>query len=400
MNDALAGCAEALFVLCDTPPFDGRHRQALLEQTPLCGRLARLLLPAFAATAVGLQLPPERRPPEYCWTRATRMAYATLCLLTDSQTPQSGDVLRLLQAADRLAALAPADETLLMMMDHLYGGAAMCRRLVLPRGDLAPQQAAQLARQLLSTLPRYEPALQASQAQPEAAAVAHWQRTVCVSMQMVSELLAAIRSSQPATAFTPEDVQAWCMGATAALRLLVPLAALSHDGAGQPSDAALAEAAAATSTAACQLAAAASRLATVSRPASAVGSSDAAKAAAFEAAWQLHSTLCRAVHARAGTIGVLVDAASGILHGAQTHVHRSAEAAAPMAAMSAAHFELLRALLLGGSSAAAAYEPLPFAIVSLGAAVRHGPAALAAHPDAETMFSRLAAGLSQARVCS
>ncbi len=50
------------------------HSQQLLRDTPLCSGLLQLVMPGISAMAVGLQLPPERRPAECTWDNAVHMA--------------------------------------------------------------------------------------------------------------------------------------------------------------------------------------------------------------------------------------------------------------------------------------------------------------------------------------
>lgn len=59
--------------LCFGVPFMA-HRLLVLRDEQLCCGVVQLLLPAISAMAVGLQLPPERRPPECTWRAAAHLA--------------------------------------------------------------------------------------------------------------------------------------------------------------------------------------------------------------------------------------------------------------------------------------------------------------------------------------
>lgn len=126
----------------------------------------------------------------------------------------------------------------------------------------------------------------------------------------------------------------------------------------------------------------------------------AATSAAYEAVWQLHSMLCRAVHAGAGagTRETLLDTASRTVLVAGKLAAGMGEAAVPLAAMSAAHFELLRTALLHPRAPAidAARFNSTATFSALSSAVCAGPDAIAAHPDTEAVFSRLAPQVAQA----
>lgn len=87
----------------------------LVQDAALMLSLAELLIPGFAALAVALQLPAERRPEGYSWRRAARTAkpLAVLCMsapdgaLAARVASGSGPVPKLLPAAVQLLLHAP-----------------------------------------------------------------------------------------------------------------------------------------------------------------------------------------------------------------------------------------------------------------------------------------------------
>lgn len=388
-------CVGALFALA-SPPFNS-HKTAMCSEGPLCGRLAHLLLPLLAATASDLQLPEQQRPLGSTWGHAQQvaaaMAYLCATLGADSALAESGSLLRVLQLAAKLAILAPCslgDELYVIL--HLMGVAASgWQDSIHGQHAMTAQQSAHLAQQLLSTLPTFLPPLSHGNIMRVS-----W-RGALLALDRVLKLLKALADSS-----TPSlgHVWAWCMGTAAAVRLLAPLSA-----AGQLPDAAMAQAAAEASESVCHLGGAATNLIVKASTAASrlncllgTAATAAAAAAALEAAWQLHSTLCRAVHAGKGTCAMLIQAASGIILAAD-YLRGIADLAAPAPAMGATHFALLRAALLEPTDAAVGAFNRPEACIDaamgLSIAARSGPAAIAAHPDTEAMFACLAAGMAE-----
>lgn len=140
--------------------------------------------------------------------------------------PDAGALLRHLQLASQLAPLASSVNEL--HIGSLLGSAAsLCAKHVLPRNEITSQQAAQLALQLLSALPSLAPALKRAGADSPSSP------TLCFAVRDAIDLVQAIRREPYRTAFALDDVQPWCVGAAAALRLLEPLAALDQPTAGQ-----------------------------------------------------------------------------------------------------------------------------------------------------------------------
>lgn len=178
-------------------PFDD-HRAVLGSAGVLCGRLAPLMLPCLAATAIGLQLPEGRRPPRCTWQRAAIVAGAMdFVCATQGAEPflaQSGCIPRLLQLAVQLVAHAPVWTHLATIVMLLGTASLLHEHLVLPQRALAPQQAAQLARQLLGTLPKFAQVLPVASAPAEPGPAVN----LMVSLQEVADLLSAIgAASQP-----------------------------------------------------------------------------------------------------------------------------------------------------------------------------------------------------------
>lgn len=371
-----------------------------------------MLLPDLAATASDLQLPEERRPPDCSWGRARKVAAALAAMSAapgaDTVLAESGSLPRLLELAAQLATHAPAEEVRGNVCSILFllGTAASLQRSVPPhqQHEMTAQQSAQLAQQLLPALPKFAPVLSSDAPHP----------TMLLSLARLADLLVELAppaASLGCSSLVP--VRAWCVGATAAVRLLAPVSTLRASTAGQLPDAAIERAAAAddASEGLCVLSEAVTDLIVKASSAAArlnslLGTAETAEAAAaaHEAAWQLHSALCRAVHAGAGACRrrALVQAASGVLSAAD-YLSVVADSTAPASALGAAHFELLQTVLLGPAEAAAGLfgrvEAFIDATMGLSIAVRCGPAAIAAHPDTEAMFARLAAGLSVSASC-
>lgn len=216
----LAACADTIYEVYQGLPF-AAHRDALRSEGALCGQLARLLLPCLAASAIGLQLPTERKHPHCTWLRAQHVAGALnflcrACALSPKPIIlDSGSIPRIVQLAAQLAAGAPALEQLATMLDLLGVAAWLCRRSVLTQRTLAPQQATQLTRHLLSALPKFALVLPIDEAR----------LAVLACLRDTAILLTALMDSLAPSACSLDDVSIWCTGAAAALRLLAPLVA-------------------------------------------------------------------------------------------------------------------------------------------------------------------------------
>lgn len=321
-------------VLCLSQAFE--PHQAALQQDAQLGRgLVQLLLPAVASTAVGLQLPPERRPHEHCtWAFAASLSNV---LASEAMQPALASVLgapgaadtgaRLLHAAAQLVQHAPSSEDgWLGCYVSLLGCAAAAQLERLQHDSRQPANATpaallrqrRLAQPLLALLPKAAAALLALARHPIMSAQAFGVAlALCSVLQLLVEvadpegsvgsqaLVVALSARRDRHALLPScaaQLTDWYGGVAVALRALPDLAAVAHtaqqpdawllsDGNGVALDvskalgrmcAKLTHAAAQDSSAA--LASLAKKL-------------DAAQLeAACAAVWQLHSAHCRLCH--------------------------------------------------------------------------------------------------------
>ena len=236
--------------LCSGAPFMA-HRQLVLQDEQLCCGILQLLLPAISAMAVGLQLPPERRPPECTWRAAAHMALIASMVPVRACELASGLELqatrRLLPAAAQLLQHCPLG---LPQADGLTVPAALNSTLyfVVQLGYAAlvctsPQQhrtaasatvqqatAAVLDRrqalQLLAVLPRAGDTLLALE-QPSC--TGFFEQVAGAVQPILFKLTAAAHprtdSGVAAALYQAADLPAWCRGTVAALRWLPPIAA-------------------------------------------------------------------------------------------------------------------------------------------------------------------------------
>ncbi len=311
--------------LCAFPVF-AAHSQLLLQDEQLCSGLLQLVLPGISAMAVGLQLPPDRRPPECTWGNATHMAaFMSACLRPMQQQqalvagPDAGR--RLLAAAAQLlqhcplpappAADATPDKKLKSTLFFIlqleaavlfqYPGMAQqpgqrpsAASLVLPRRQL------QL---LLAALPRFGEAI-AAVAQAPGPMLPHSARIVTAASAVTTLLAQGVEpeadGTGPAAAIeSVQDLPAWLHTAAAALRWLPALATISGQeqllGSGPSTQAHLGQ----TASAALLLAqrVCCSGLAGMELPDSGwAASSPAVQAECLAGLWELHTAACRVVH--------------------------------------------------------------------------------------------------------
>lgn len=230
--------SEALAGLCGGGAAAAPYVELLLQDGELCSRLLRLLLPGIRAIAIGLQLPPERRPAECNWRAAECMAllvFSTAHMLSQVMIelgPAAG--VHLMQAATQLLQHCPfpaagsGQGTAGVFIGQLGAIAAAVplrshavQRLPAP----AKAVAAALPRQLLAVLPKVNEALAGAAQPPLLEELATPARSAASILQALCWAAKASDSiTEPAALFHEEDLPAWLLGATTALRWL-PMAA-------------------------------------------------------------------------------------------------------------------------------------------------------------------------------
>ncbi len=241
--------SEALAGLCGGGAAAAPYVELLLQDGELCSRLLRLLLPGIRAIAIGLQLPPERRPAECNWRAAECMAllvFSTAHMLSQVMIelgPASG--VHLMQAATQLLQHCPfpaagsGQGTAGVFIGQLGAIAAAVplrshavQRLPAP----AKAVAAALPRQLLAVLPKVNEALAGAAQPPLLEELATPARSAASILQALCWAAKASDSvTEPAALFHEEDLPAWLLGATTALRWLpMAAAALAADARAQP----------------------------------------------------------------------------------------------------------------------------------------------------------------------
>ena len=243
--------AVALAILCISPLF-GHHFTALRQDEQLYSGLAKLMLPAISAMAVGLQLPPERRPPECAWRAAAQMSlfvsYTPVNAARQLVAAQPQAAQRLVAAAAQLLqhcpfpAPATADldpyealETTLFFIYLLHAAchwhACSCGKQDVPPGSAAAAAAEpappdrRLVQHLLALPPKLDEALAALARDPCTSftiamdAALQTARLLSVAAQPLSN------TPGPAAALAgTADLPAWCRAAAAVLHWL-PLVA-------------------------------------------------------------------------------------------------------------------------------------------------------------------------------
>ena len=304
----------------------------LQEDSSLCARLARALLPQLATAAVALQLPQERRPAGLSWMNLrTLVAVTSLLCSSGGAALERPALLRRTRVAAQLVTLPPDPASLDLTTRLLAPAARQLLWKLAPTQRVRAELAAPLVRQLLTAVPTIGSSL------AEAAAEQHWTaqaHSPCAALRGLAAVLVALLRGELWVPHSQQDVRACCAGVAAALRLLPPLA----EAAGQPDE----ELSAAASAAARNIsvlanAAAAALLSAADNPAAiATCGAEGAAAAHAEALWPLHSRLARPVHAGAGATGHLVHAALKCLLAAGRRLNAVAAPAtsrAPLAAM-------------------------------------------------------------------
>ncbi|KAI7839143.1 hypothetical protein COHA_007146 [Chlorella ohadii] len=228
------------------------HGALLLRDAQLCRGLLQLVLPSVSAMAVGLQLPPDRRPPECSWEAAVLMAAFVSAALQPMQQQQQQQAItvgpdegrRLLTAAAQLLQCCPFPapssseltshavlDTTLCLIQQLEA-AAMCQypgitqqpgqQPTPPTALALPRSQAQL---LLAALPRISEALAAAVAHthgPQLPQTAHIIRAAATVAALLSGAARPVEeSTRPAPAMAAvQDLPAWLRAAAAALRWL------------------------------------------------------------------------------------------------------------------------------------------------------------------------------------
>lgn len=311
----LAGALSSVFL---TPLFVA-HAGRLLGVKQLCSRLFSLLLPGIPAMAVGLQLPPERRPSECTWRSAADMAgvlsvmgvtagHQVLAAQPEAATRLLHAAVQLLQhcplpalcgAPDRLGSIS--DSSLLFIT--LLGTAVAPFK---PSGQQQPDVqlplSSRLALQLLAALPRIGEALAAA-VQPPYMGDRLLEALHSAANSVVKALAGASRSqdscTRPALVMAAvEHLPAWLRGAATALRwlpLVEALAAhLQQTQAG--STLTLTQAWPLPSNALAQHVTLSGYLALQQAAAGPAAGSPALQSECLDAWWQLHTASCRLVH--------------------------------------------------------------------------------------------------------
>ena len=249
-SDLLASLSGVLGRLFACPAFK-IHSQQLLQDTQLCSGLLQLVLPGVSAMAVGLQLPPDRRPAECSWLAAVLMAvFVSACLRPMQRQqaitagPDAGR--RLLAAAAQLLQCCPfpapaaaelagraALETTLYFIWQLEDAvllqyAALAGLHQQPQAIMLPRRQAQL---LLAALPKIGVAL-AAVAQTPGPILPQLARIVSAAAAMTTILANGARVeagvARPAAAMASvQDLPAWLRAAAAALRWLPALVSIA-----------------------------------------------------------------------------------------------------------------------------------------------------------------------------
>ena len=338
----MGNLAGVLAILCSSPLF-ARHCDALHQDEQLCSGLVQLLLPAISAMAVGLQLPPERRPPECTWCAAAQMSLFEAVTPFDPHADrqlvvaQPEAVQHLVAAAAQLLQHCPFPapatanlepyEAFETSLCFIYLLAAACRWHACSHGQ-QHEPAASAASAAARRAPPDRRLLQHLLALPPklCEALAALAQDPCTDLEpsMIASLFtldAALQTAQLLSAAaqplsnTPgpvADLPAWCRAAAAVLRWLPAVAAmqtalehteLQHSAAqrpGSPSHAAMADRVAQWPSPQTVLLCAV----VSSHCVSSVQQAGAAWAApspvvqdnCLQALWQLHTMVCRLVH--------------------------------------------------------------------------------------------------------
>ena len=322
--------ARLLGRVCAFPAFEA-HFERLLQDERLCGGLLQLLLPGVSAMAVGLQLPPERRPQECTWHNAAHMAaFVSGCLrrVPEAALPVGAEASkRLLAAAAQLLQHCPfpalpaseisvhaAFETtaffIWQLEDavlHVYPGILSPHQLATPAAPVAapvvlPPRQAQL---LMAVLPRLGEAL-AALAQSAGPSPQHSARMVTAAATLAALLCKAagleVGGGRPAAVIAGlKDLSAWLRAAATVLQWLPAAVAIAgrepHQRPGHTSPMPPIEVASTALFLAIMVGL--NGHAGVRLPDAAWSASSAAAAVQADcvsALWELHTAACRAVH--------------------------------------------------------------------------------------------------------
>lgn len=259
LTQAYVHLSAVLARLCTFQAFSG-HAHQLLQDEALCSGLLQLLLPGVPALAVGLQLPPERCPPECTWHAAAHLAAVVLSpppssfeqvLATDPEAAR-----RLLSAATQLLHHCPFPAPSARLLELGGDGIETTQYFIWQLGDLVafpfrhitgplqqaglgvvPETAAvaataiagtllhpRLLRQLMDVLPRIGEAL-AAVAQAPGANLRRSAKFVAaasaVLLLMAHAATPQASGNRPAAAMqSVKELPSWARAAAAALRWL------------------------------------------------------------------------------------------------------------------------------------------------------------------------------------
>ncbi|KAI3427260.1 hypothetical protein D9Q98_007193 [Chlorella vulgaris] len=436
----------AYLILCH--PLFSPHVAALQLDASLQDSLVQLLVPPLHATAAAMQLPADRRPAELDWMLVHCFTYALmiqpLCHTFLSQAvANKGDsryVPCLLQTAAQLLAAAPASRPdsfkgdadfsrLWASLLSLLGVACSGRRpepQQQGRSALPDASRQQLAWQMLQALLRMPVALRMTaefaRLQADHAEVARDRLGLFLGILSEFHRLASSGPEEMAdrqvTAVPPPDysivdsladVPACCAAASAMVRALPHVAVLEELAQLQPSP----EAGAAVYSRGqlgLELMLPISGLASaIHRYCQGMGvlCSAADATAALQALWQLHTTLCRGIHASTAGLSVAQPhsmallVALGCCWNAVLSVQEALQGRAVNSDADISDGKLKHLLAMSVAQAeavvvAAAFQP-PLTDEALASllhlAVKHGPEALASSPPVQQALDDIVAGL-------
>ncbi len=328
----LACLSKVLGRLFAFPEFSA-HGQQLLHDEQLCSGLLQLMLPVISAMAVGLQLPPERRPAECTWRTASHMAaFVAGCLRPMQQQaaiaagPDAGR--RLLTAAaqllqccpfpapkiDRFTAHAALETTMFLIMQLedaalLEYPAIVCSPLQPgqqpPSAPLVLELPRRQAQLLLAALPKFGEAL-AAVAQAPRSSLRHSTRVTPLIGAAATAAALLAGSTQPEDNLRPaaamasvQDLPAWLRAAAAVLRWLPAVATIWEQQQLDRPGSVIQTRLSATASGAVSLGIRVGRssMAGWQQPdAGWAGCSPAVRADCLTGLWELHTAACRAAH--------------------------------------------------------------------------------------------------------
>ncbi|KAI3433890.1 hypothetical protein D9Q98_003692 [Chlorella vulgaris] len=457
LSSMLALCFANLVNIINDEELLGPHALALQRDIGLQRSLVQVLIPALHAAAVAMQLPPDRRPCNVSWHTIMRVVDALMSAALDEQFKEqlastagiSTIAQRVMQSTCRLLAAAPAscpDELTSSNFAALWHNLAALLGLTCSiqqqqqqqRGTSVPDAQRQKAvRLLLQALSRLPTALQVAADCQQDVAGCPLAKDALDMWRMLLSMMGQLRVQEPGlsaddriaaangvcayhTIDSPADVPAWCSAGKALLQALPQVATVAalaqqyqaaeqqpdmeQQLAGEQPDAAIVP----TTRLGSLISITASSIVDevviyCSTLANGGPWSAAACAAAGEALWQLHTTLCHCIHWIAAgslaTAAMPVRVLSFVLNAAVCVRAATPAAANETATGGARHLLAMSVAQAEAVLAAASLQPAPAdeeVVEALLIAIRHGPAALAGSPPVQQALQRLAERLGTA----